>query len=135
LVATIDFNLLPKVIRIVLKYNIFDIVFSQTSVVYDELVNVFQPVSEQGKEMKEMIAPMLGGMVKDISKKEINACLKFPNKKVIFISPAPIFTNPAFDRYDQNKILVYGGNPEIATIVLKKLKEYQKYLNRKIKLK
>ncbi len=135
LVATIDFNLLPKVLRIVLKHNIFDIVFSQTSVVYDQLVNVFQPVSEQGKEMKQMIAPMLEGMVKDISKKEINSCLKFPDNKVIFISPSPIFTNPAFDKYDQNKILVYGGNPEIATIVLKKLYEYQTYLNQRNKLK
>ncbi|NVM01997.1 MAG: hypothetical protein HWN67_06655, partial [Candidatus Helarchaeota archaeon] len=133
LVATIDFNLLPKVLKIVLKYNIFDIVITQTSVVYDEMVNAFHPVNERGKKMKEMMAPILQGMANEISKKEINSCLKFPDKKIIFISPIPVFTNPAFDRYDENKILIFGGNPEICTIVLRKLHEYQKYVDRKIK--
>ena len=47
-----------------------------------------------------------------------------------FISLNPTIGNPIYDKYDENKIMVFGGNFETAAIVLKKIHDYQKKVDR-----
>ena len=62
---------------------------------------------------------------------EIELCQAFPDRKLIYISFTSGLGGLTLEKYDENKIMVFGGNPENGPIVLKKLHDYQKYINSK----
>ncbi|TFF88287.1 MAG: hypothetical protein EU549_03315 [Promethearchaeota archaeon] len=126
LVATRDFNLFPKLTELIFKYDLFDVIITQTSVLFKKFLSTFQPMDEFGRKMKKMMSSAMGAIAKENKKREIELCLKYSKKKIVFISPITDFNDPIFDDYNDNKILVVGGNPEMAAIVLKKLQDYQK---------
>ncbi|MBD3229711.1 MAG: hypothetical protein GF329_16135 [Candidatus Lokiarchaeota archaeon] len=127
LVATRDFDLFPKLTELIFKYDLFDVLITQTSALFKNFINTFKPVDSFGKKMKKMMSSAMDAISNKNKEKEIELCLKYPEKKIIFISPIMDFNDPVFDEYNENKILVVGGNPEMAPIVLKKLQDYQKF--------
>ena len=68
-------------------------------------------------------------MLDQIVDHEINLALSNPNKKLIYVSLTPSLGNPIYDKYDDNQVMVFGGNFEIGAIVLRKLHDYQKFVN------
>ncbi|NVM53163.1 MAG: CoA-binding protein [Candidatus Helarchaeota archaeon] len=131
LVASRDFDLIPKVVENILNYDVFDILFIQTHAFFRQMLNSFQPINEFGKKMRDLMKAVMKGIGKQVSKTEINLCTRYPDKKLIYISPVPTFVDPLFEKYGQHKILIFPGNPEIAAVVLRKLHDYQKYVNRR----
>ncbi len=133
LVATREFELVPKLVQIILQYEIFDILLIQTQALFRQILESFQPLNEFGNQMKALMSQYMTNIGNRVSKMEIELPIKFSDKKIIYLSPVTAFNDPIFEEYDKNKILVFPGNPEIATVVLRKLHEYQKYVDSKNK--
>ncbi len=129
MVATRDSGLYQKVIELMLNSGCFDVVFTMTSTTFRERIKLLKPVNEYGKRLKEMMMPVLSKRMNKTIENEINVCLKHPDKRVIYISFDSNISNPVYEKYDENKIMVIGGNLEIAPIVLRKLHKYQKFIN------
>lgn len=70
-----------------------------------------------------------GDRIKQTADNEINLCLKHPDKKIIYISLNPTIGNPDYDKYAEYKIIVFGGNFELAANILRKLHDYQKKIS------
>ena len=90
---------------------------------------MLKPENEAGKKMKEMMMMRRGDRLNQIVDHEINLALSHPNIKIIYVSLTPIVGNPIYDKYDENQVMVFGGNLETAAIVLRKLHDYQKFVN------
>ncbi|MFX0133960.1 MAG: CoA-binding protein [Candidatus Hodarchaeota archaeon] len=123
-----------KIIEIMLEYGPFDLIFTQTSVGFFSIVELFKPPTEFSKKMVTMMQSVAKERVDKSLKKEIalhqENRLKYPDKKIIYISPTSTLTNPHYQKYDENKIMVFGENPELGCIVIKKLHNYQKYVKK-----
>ena len=134
LVATNDFRLYQDIIELMLNSGIFDIVFTMTSASFHERVKSMKPLNEYGQRLLKMMMPVVDERLKGTIEGEINLCKKFPDKRIIYISISSSINNPVFEEYEKNKIMVVG-NPEIATIIMKKLHDYQKFVNHNSGLK
>ncbi|TFF85822.1 MAG: hypothetical protein EU551_03200 [Promethearchaeota archaeon] len=130
LVATRDFTLFPKLVKIIFKYDFFDLILTQTSATFKLFLNTFDPMDELGQRMKKLMASSMDGIVRDIKKQEINISLKYPDKKIVYISPIADLNDPTFEDYDKNEIMVFGGNPEMSIRVIRKLHEYQRNIRK-----
>ncbi|NVM30933.1 MAG: CoA-binding protein [Candidatus Helarchaeota archaeon] len=131
LVASRDFDIIPKLVGIIMQYDIFDVIFIQTHAFFRQMLNSFQPINEFGKKMKALMIGVMKGIGKQVSKTEINLCTRYPDKKIVYMSPVTTFIDPLFTKYEKHKILIFPGNPEISAAVLRKLHDYQKYVNRR----
>jgi len=54
---------------------------------------------------------------------------KYPHKRIIYISFGSSLGGLTQEKYDENKIMVFGGNPENAAVVLQKLHRYQQFIS------
>ena len=88
-----------------------------------------KPDNEYGERLKKMMMSGTSDRIKQVTETEINLCLKHPTKKIIYMSLNSTLGNPNYAKYDENKIMVFGGNFENAPIVLRKLHDYQKKVN------
>lgn len=131
MVATNDETLYQKITELMLNSGCFDVLFTMTSASFSERIKSMKPLNEYGKKLKDMMLPVISKRMKESIENEINMCLKHPDKRIIYIAFSSDFTNPVYEVYDENKILVVGGHLEIAPIVLKKLHNYQKFINSK----
>ncbi|HEC38244.1 MAG TPA: hypothetical protein ENI29_08405 [bacterium] len=92
-------------------------------------MKLLKPLNEYGKKMVEMMMQRAGDRYEEVIESEIELCKRFPDKKIIYISFTSNMGSSSLSRYDENKIMVFGGNPENAAIVLNKLHNYQNYVN------
>jgi len=129
LVATNDFTLYQKIMDLMLSSECFDVILTMTSASLLERIKTMKPLNDYGIKLKEMMIPVLSKRMEDTVENEINLSLKYPNKRIIYISLGVSPNDPLFEQYDENKILVAGGDLSLAPIVLRKLHEYQKFIN------
>jgi len=129
MVATNNPNAYQNVMELMLNSDCFDVIFTMTSTTFIERVKMLKPDNEAGKKMKEMMMSSRTGRLNQIAEHEINLVRSHPNKKIIYVSLTPILGNPIYDKYDENQVMVFGGNLETAAIVLRKLHDYQKFIN------
>jgi hypothetical protein len=116
--------------ELMLESGCFDIVATVSSAGLKDRLQYFKPINEYGEKLKERMKTLFEKRTEDIVDKEINVALKYPSKKVIYLSYTGASSNPAYAKYDENNIMVFGmGNQENAPIVLKKLHNYQRYVN------
>ncbi len=85
-------------------------------------------MNEFGKKMAELMKLRASDRHDKAIEYEIELSQKFPNKRIIYISFGSSVGSLTLERYDENKIMVFGGNPENAAVVLKKLYNYQKFI-------
>ena len=130
MVASANFGLYLKLMELMLDSGCFDIVCTVSSAGLKDRLLYFKPINAYGEQLKERMKSLFENRTEDIVNKEINVALKFPDKKVIYLSYTGSSSEAAFEKYEENNIMVFGvGNQENAPIVLKKLHEYQKYVN------
>ncbi|MFX0028797.1 MAG: CoA-binding protein [Candidatus Hermodarchaeota archaeon] len=130
MVATNNPFAFNKVMDLMVNSDCFDVIFTMTGATFLERVNLLKPDNEAGKKLKELMVSRQRGGFDQIAEEEIKICKEHPDKKILYISLTPSLGNPTFDKYDENQIMVFGGNLEIAAVVLKKLHEYQKFIQR-----
>jgi acyl-CoA synthetase (NDP forming) len=130
LVATADFSLEQKITEMMLDSECFDMIFTMTSASFRERVKSMKPVNKYGQRLLKIMVPIVSKQLEGTIEKEIGLCKKYPNKRIIYISFNSSLTNPVFEQYDENEVLVVG-NPSIATNVVKKLLDYQKFITSK----
>ena len=130
IIAQSDFNLIPKMMKIISKYDCFDVLLAQSAIIYTELLLSIQPLDEIGRNIRALFDSTVKDMVKSVAKKEIRVFNRNPHKKIVYFLPIPSTDTPLLELYDENRILIFPGNLELATIVLKKLHDYQKYVDR-----
>lgn len=128
LVATNDFTIGQKVTRLMLKSGCFDVLITSTGAGFQERLRALKPINEFGERLKNIILPAMEKRLNGLIDFEIDICNEFPDKPIIYISFGSTMNNPMFDKYEENKIFV-TSSPNIATAVLKKLHDYQKYIN------
>ncbi|MFX1377192.1 MAG: CoA-binding protein [Promethearchaeota archaeon] len=129
MVATNNPNAYQEIIELMLNSDCFDVIFTMSSASFLERMNMLKPDNEVGKKMKEIMIAGRADRFVQMMDEEINLVLDHPNKRIIYISLAETFGNPMYDKYDENKIMVFGGNIDMATIVVKKLHDYQKFIS------
>ncbi|MFX1453660.1 MAG: CoA-binding protein [Promethearchaeota archaeon] len=128
LVATNDFTIGQKIIRLMLRSGCFDVIITSTGIGFQETLKALKPLNEFGERLKEITLPIMEKRLHGVLDFEINVCKEFPDKRIVYISFSPTLNNPNFDKYDKNKVFV-SASPQITTSVLKKLHDYQKYIN------
>ena len=128
LVATRDSNAYRNVTELMLKSDCFDIILTMSSTSFLDRMKLLKPLNEYGKKMVEMMMQRAGDRYEEVIESEIELCKRFPDKKIIYISFTSNMGSSSLSRYDENKIMVFGGNPENAAIVLSKLHNYQNYI-------
>ena len=128
LVATRDSNAYRNVTELMLKSDCFDIILTMSSASFLDRMKLLKPLNEYGKKMVEMMMHRAGDRYEKAIESEIELCKRFPDKKIIYISFTSNMGSSSLSRYDENKIMVFGGNPENAAIVLNKLHNYQNYI-------
>ncbi|MFX0083198.1 MAG: CoA-binding protein [Candidatus Hodarchaeota archaeon] len=129
MVATRNPTAFRNVMDLMLNSDCFDVIFTMTSATFLERINMLKPDNEYGKKMKESMLMMRNNQFSQIADYEIKICREHPDKKILYVSLTPTLDNPIFDKYDENQIMVFGGNLDTAAIVLRKLHDYQKYIN------
>ncbi|MFX1337478.1 MAG: CoA-binding protein [Promethearchaeota archaeon] len=129
MVATNDFTLYQKIMDLMLSSECFDVILTMTSTSLLERIKLMKPINEYGVKLKEMMIPVLTKRMENSVESEINLSLKYPDKRIIYISLGVSPNDPLFEKYEENKILVSGGDLSIGPIVLRKLHEYQKFIN------
>jgi len=128
MVATHNPNAYQNVMELMLNSDCFDVIFTMTSTTFLERIKMLKPENEAGKKMKEMMMLRRADRLDQIVEHEINLARSHPNKKIIYVSLTPSLGNPIYDKYDENQVMVFGGNLETAAIVLRKLHDYQKFI-------
>jgi len=125
MVATNNPDSFQNVIELMLNSGCFDVIFTISSLTWLERVKYMKPNNEYGERLKTMMMMRSGAGLDQVVENEVNLCLKHPDKKIIYMALNPTLGNPLYDKYDENKIMVFGGNFETAAIVLRKLHDYQ----------
>ncbi|MFX1452195.1 MAG: hypothetical protein ACFFCM_15265, partial [Promethearchaeota archaeon] len=126
-VATWDFSVFPKILKIMLEYEGFDIIFTQCMAGMGDLFANYKPIDTYGIKRKELMEKMFQRLEKQLAKKQIAIVNSNPNKSVVLIAPAFSPANPIFDLYDENQVLV-TDNPKITVDILRKLIDYRRFL-------
>ncbi|GAG06148.1 unnamed protein product, partial [marine sediment metagenome] len=129
MVATNNPNAYQNVMKLMLDSDCFDVIFTMTFATFHERIKMLKPVNESGKKMKEMMMSRGGDMINQIVDGEIKLAHSQPNKKLIYVSLTPSLGNPIYDKYDENQVMVFGGNFDTGAIVLSKLHDYQRFIN------
>ena len=129
LVATRNPNAYRKTIELMLNSDCFDVILTMSSARFIDRMKLLKPINEYGKKLVERMLHRMGDRHDKAVENEIELCQKYPDKKLIYISFTSGLGDLSLEKYDENKIMVFGGNPENAGIVLKKLHDYQKFVN------
>ncbi len=129
LVATRNPGAYRAVTELMLNSDCFDVILTMSSASFLDRMKHLKPINEYGKKMVEMMMHRMGDRREEAVENEIELCQKFPDKKIIYISFTTSIGSLSLEKYDENKIMVFGGNPENAAVVLKKLYDYQKFIN------
>ncbi|MHA2120040.1 MAG: CoA-binding protein [Promethearchaeota archaeon] len=129
MVATRNPGAYQKVMELMIKSDCFDVILTMTSISFIERMKLLKPINDYGIKMKERMTQMRTDRSIDlVVESEINQALAHPNTKIIYVSLGSSLGNPVYEKYDENKVMVFGGNPENAPIVLQKLQQYQKFV-------
>ncbi|MFX1312814.1 MAG: CoA-binding protein [Promethearchaeota archaeon] len=120
-----------EIIKLMINSDCFDIILTMASAAFFDRMKQLKPMNEFGEQLAKVMAQRASKMFEDGYKKEIELHQKYPNKKIIYIAIPPDMGGSSFEKYDENNIMVVRGNPENAAIVLKKLYDYQKFVNSK----
>jgi acyl-CoA synthetase (NDP forming) len=132
MVATRNPGAYQNVMELMAKSGCFDVIITMTSISFIERTKALKPINDYGRKMRERMAQMRTDRNLDfVVKNEISQALAFPNTKIIYISLGSSLGNPVYEKYDENKVIVFGGNPENAASVLQKLQEYQKFIDKR----
>ena len=131
LVATRNPNAYRKTIELMLNSDCFDVILTMSSARFIDRMKLLKPINEYGKKLVERMLHRMGDRHDQAVENEIELCQAFPDRKLIYISFTSGLGGLTLEKYDENKIMVFGGNPENGPIVLKKLHDYQKYINSK----
>ncbi len=129
LVATRNPGAYRTVTELMLNSDCFDVIFTMSSASFLDRMKLLKPINEYGKKMVEMMMQRASDRYEKAIESEIELCQKFPDKKILYISFTTSIGSLSLEKYDENKIMVFGGNPENAAIVLRKLHDYQKFIN------
>jgi acyl-CoA synthetase (NDP forming) len=129
MVATGDPGVYRKVTELMLNSDCFDVIITMSSATFRDRVKMLKPINEFGKKMKEMMILRASKRYDREIESEIELSQKFPDKRIIYISFGTSLGSLSLEKYDENKIMVFGANPENAPIVLEKLYNYQKFVN------
>ena len=129
MVATNNPDAFQNVMELMLNSDCFDVIFTMTSATFLERIKMLKPDNEYGKRMKEMMMRRGSDRLDQVADYEIKLALSHPEIKIIYVSLTPSLGNPIYDKYDENQVMVFGGNFETAAIVLKKLHDYQKFID------
>ena len=129
MVATRNPGVYQKVMELMANSNCFDVILTMTSISFIERMKILKPINDYGRKMRERMSMMRQDRSIDlVVENEINQVLAHPDKRIIYISLGSSLGNPVYEKYDENKVMVFGGNPENAPIVLQKLQEDQKFI-------
>ncbi len=131
MVATGNPNVYQTVTELMLNSDCFDVIITMSSLTFLDRMKLLKPMNEIGEKMAELMRLRASDRHDKGFKNEIELIRKFPNKRIIYISFGSSLEGLTLEKYDENKIMVFGGNPENAAVVLKKLHEYQKFINLK----
>ncbi len=132
MVATRNPGAYQKVLGLMAKSDCFDVILTMTSISFIERTKALKPINDYGRKMKERMSQMRTDRNIDlVAENEINQVLAYPNTKIIYVSLGSSLGNPIYEKYDENKVMVFGGNPENAAGVLQKLQEYQKFIDQR----
>ena len=126
LVATGNPLVYENVTKLMLASGCFDVMFTMTNSGFSDRIKKMKPENEFGVRMQKMMMMFVGDRFSKMAEGEIKMCLNNPDTKIIYISFDP---GLADEIYDENEVFVVGGNPEVATIVVKKLHDYQNFVN------
>ncbi|MFX0134783.1 MAG: hypothetical protein ACFFDN_14170, partial [Candidatus Hodarchaeota archaeon] len=126
-VATWDFSVFPKILKIILDYEGFDIILTQCMAGMGDFFANYKPMDPYGIKRKEMIVEMFQKLESNLAKKQISIVTSNPNKTVVLIAPGFSPANPVFDLYDDAQVLV-TSNPKGTIDILRKLIEYRRFL-------
>jgi len=129
LVATRNPNAYRNVIELMLNSDCFDVILTMSSARFLDRMKLLKPINDYGKKLVGMMLHRMGDRRDKAIENEIELCQKFPGKKLIYISFTSGLGDITSEKYDEKKIMVFGGSPENAGIVLKKLHDYQKFVN------
>ncbi|GAH35713.1 unnamed protein product, partial [marine sediment metagenome] len=128
LVATRNPNAYRNVIELMLNSDCFDVILTMSSARFLDRMKLLKPINDYGKKLVGMMLHRMGDRRDKAIENEIELCQKFPGKKLIYISFSSGLGDITSEKYDEKKIMVFGGSPENAGIVLKKLHDYQKFV-------
>jgi len=131
MVATGNPNVYQEVTELMLNSDCFDVIITMSSLTFLDRMKLLKPINEIGKKMAELMRLSASDRHDKSIEYEFELSKKFPNKRIIYISFGGSLESLTLEKYDENKIMVFGGNPENAAVVLKKLHEYQKFINTK----
>ena len=126
LVATSNPLAYKNVTELMLASGCFDVLITMSNTGLGDRVAKMKPENEFGLRMKKLMMSFTVDKYNERAKSEIDMVIDNPDTKVIYISFGP---SMADEIYDKNEVLVVGGNPEVATIVLEKLHDYQNFIN------
>jgi acyl-CoA synthetase (NDP forming) len=129
MVATGNPKVYQTVTKLMLNSDCFDVIITMSSLTFLDRMKHLKPINEIGKKMAELMKLSASDRHDKGFENELELKRKFPNKRIIYISFGSSLENLTLEKYDNNKIMVFGGNPENAAIVLDKLHEYQKFIN------
>ncbi len=129
LVATRNPGAYRTVTELMLNSDCFDVILTMSSATFLDRMKLLKPINEYGKKMVEMMMQRASDRYDKAIENEIELCQKFPDKKIVYISFTTSMGTLSLEKYDENKIMVFGGNPENAAVVLRKLHDYQKFIN------
>ncbi|MHA2391062.1 MAG: CoA-binding protein [Promethearchaeota archaeon] len=130
MVATRNPNAYQNVMKLMLESDCFDAILTMTSITFIERMSMLEPINQYGKKMKEMMSMRRSERLEEVMQREIDVAHNYPDKKLVYITFSSSLGNPIYRKFDENKVMVLGGNPENAPIVLKKLHEYQKFVSK-----
>ncbi len=131
MVATGNPNVYQTVTELMLNSDCFDVIITMSSLTFLDRMKYLKPINEIGKKMAELMRLRASDRHDKGFENEIELKRKFPDKRIIYISFGSSLESLTLEKYDENKIMVFGGNPENSAVVLKKLHEYQKFINLK----
>ncbi len=128
MVATGNPEVYRTVTELMLNSDCFDVIIMMSSVTFLDRMKLLKPMNEIGEKMAELMRLRASDRHDKAIEYEIDVSQRFPNKRIIYISFGSSVGSLALEIYDENKIMVFGGNPENAAVVLKKLYNYQKFI-------
>lgn len=132
LVATRNPNAYRNIMELMINSDCFDVILTMSSARFIDRMNMLNPTNDYGKKLVQMMLDRMGSRHDMAIENEIELCRKYPDKKIIYIAFTSSYGGLSMQKYDENKIMVFGGSPENGPIVLKKLHDYQKFVNSQV---
>ncbi len=126
-VATWDFNVFPKILKLMLASPEFDLIMTQ-SLEMSTLIDLYRPLNK-ALDQVSIFKQFIGDIEKSLVKKQIKLINHY-KKPVFLIDPKYPSPSQAFELYDENGIIICPL-PEDAVKIAKKLYQYRQYLEKK----